>query len=97
MNILSWLGTYFKNHNSSNDKQLLIFGDFNLPKFRWKEECVFTTSMPNYVLFEKFMDDNFLCQYIKDNSLVQFSSVQFILFYCDNKNNKQAQNNAKRK
>ena len=68
VNILSWLSTYFKNHNSSNDKQLLIFGDFNLPKFRWKEECVFTTSMPNYVLLEKFMDDNFLCQYIKDNT-----------------------------
>ena len=83
VNLFKFINSYVAKHNTSNEMQLIVFGDFNLPKFSWDEGKELDTSIPEYVAFQKFTENNLLCQYVKEKTR---KSNILDLFLVDNPN-----------
>ena len=70
-NLLNFIRNFIQLYNVLDKFQLFIFGDFNLPNFCWddfgKSTCSIPTG-PSYALFQTFMEDYFLSQYVKQKT-----------------------------
>ena len=68
-NLLTFLKNFIAKYNSDDQFQICIFGDFNLPKFCWNSTNLCSlSSAPSYKLFTDFLNDNFLSQFVNENT-----------------------------
>ena len=51
--------------SSSQNQEMVLVGDFNIPEFDWNTDCASVDS-PNATLLSDIIHDNFLVQLVKD-------------------------------
>ena len=66
-NALSFISSFIKLHNKLDKFSVLLFGDFNFPRVSWDNFSSCTQSVID-ADFVSFLDDNFLTQYINENT-----------------------------
>ena len=68
--VLNFIETFMSLNNSLSKFQLFLFGDFNLPKYCWKDLDTFscTSNESCYIQFNTFMEKLLLSQYVTCNT-----------------------------
>ena len=66
-NLLLFINNFVESHNSSKF-HIFIFGDFNFPQICWENLDNSKNVTPDVEKFFNFMDNNFLTQYVNENT-----------------------------